>query len=152
MIEIATEGDLPSVRALLERVHLPVDGVDDHVETLLVAREGSQIVGSAAVELYGDGALLRSVAVAPHRQGRRVGHQLTDAALQLARIHGARTAFLLTTTAERFFPRWGFEEVGRDEVPVPMRESVEFRFACPESAIVMRCHLSARGDSLCVEK
>jgi amino-acid N-acetyltransferase len=141
MIESAMERDLPEIRALLERLHLPLDDVDEHLPTMLVAREGEQIVGTAGLELYADGALLRSVAVAPHQQGRQLGHQLTDAALHLASTHGATTVFLLTTTAERFFPKFGFEPIDRDQVPLSVRESVEFQSACPASAIVMRKQL-----------
>lgn len=140
MIEAATKGDLPGICALLERLHLPLAGVDEHL-TLLVARDGEQIVGTAALELYAEGALLRSVAVEPVRQGRQLGHQLTDAALQLATARGANTVFLLTTTAERFFPKFGFEQIDREQVPATVRESVEFQSACPESAIVMRKQL-----------
>ena len=140
MIEGATKGDLPGICALLERLHLPLAGVDEHL-TLLVARDGEQIVGTAALELYAEGALLRSVAVEPVRQGRQLGHQLTDAALQLATARGANTVFLLTTTAERFFPKFGFEQIGREQVPPSVRQSVEFQSACPASAIVMRKQL-----------
>ena len=141
MIGPATDGDLPQIRALLERLHLPLAGVDDHLQTMLVAREGELIVGTAALELYGGGALLRSVAVDPSRHGRQLGHQLTEAALRLAAAHGAGTVFLLTTTAEQFFPRFGFEPITREEVPSSVRESVEFQSACPASAVVMRKHL-----------
>jgi amino-acid N-acetyltransferase len=141
MIESATKGDLPEIRALLERLQLPVAGVDDHLPTMLVAREGEQIVGTVALELYADGALLRSVAVNPPWQGKHLGHHLTDAALQLATAHGAKVVFLLTTSAERFFPKFGFEQVDRDQVPPSIRASVEFRSACPASAIVMRKEL-----------
>jgi amino-acid N-acetyltransferase len=137
----ATAGDLPEILALLVRLRLPLAGVDQHLPTMLVAREGEQIVGIAGLELYADGALLRSVAVEPSRQGKQLGHQLTDAALQLATSRGANTVFLLTTTAENFFPRFGFEPITRDEVPQSVRESVEFRSACPASAIVMRKRL-----------
>ena len=141
MIESATERDLPAIHALLERLHLPLAGVDEHLPTMLVAREGEQIVGTAALELYAGGALLRSVAVEPRLQGKRLGHRLTDAALQLATAHGAGTVFLLTTSAERFFPKFGFEQIDRDQVPPSVRESVEFQSACPASAIVMRKQL-----------
>ena len=141
MIESATERDLPEIRALLERLHLPVAGVDEHLPTMLVARDGEQIVGTAGLELYADGALLRSVAVEPRLQGQQLGHRLTDAALDLAATHGVNTVFLLTTTAERFFPRFGFEPIARDQVPPSVRESVEFQSACPASAIVMRRRL-----------
>ena len=133
--------DLPEIRALLERLHLPLAGVDEHLPTMLVAREGEQIVGTAALELYADGALLRSVAVEPRRQGKQLGHQLTDAALLLATTQGASTVFLLTTTAERFFPKFGFEQIAREQVPPSVRESVEFQSACPASATVMRKQL-----------
>jgi amino-acid N-acetyltransferase len=138
MIEPATTRDLPEIRALLERLQLPLAGVDEHLATTLVARDGEEIVGTAALELYADGALLRSVAVEPRQQGRQLGHQLTDAALRLASTRGVTTVFLLTTTAERFFPRFGFEPIARAQVPSSVRESIEFRSACPASAIVMR--------------
>ena len=141
MIEAATEGDLPQIHSLLERLHLPLAGVDEHLPTMLVAREGDEIVGTAALELYADGALLRSVAVEPAFQGKRLGHQLTDAALRLATTHSASTVFLLTTTAERFFPRFGFEQIGRDKVPMSVQRSAEFQSSCPASAIVMRKEL-----------
>jgi amino-acid N-acetyltransferase len=138
MIEPARSADLPAVHRLLEQLDLPLAGVDDQLQTMLVAREDGRVVGAAALELYPDGALLRSVAVERQQQGRRLGHQLTEAALQLAATHGVDTVFLLTTTAERFFPKFGFEQVTRDDVPASVRASVEFRSACPESAIVMR--------------
>ena len=129
MIEAAQDGDLPDVRTLLERLNLPLAGVDDHLHTMLVAREDGHVVGTAALELYADGALLRSVAVDPGRQGRQLGHELTEAALRLAGDHGADTVFLLTTTAERFFPKFGFEPIARDDVPASVRASVEFQSA-----------------------
>jgi arsenate reductase len=100
------------------------------------------------LELYADGALLRSVAVDPARQGRRLGHQLTEAALRLAQSHGADRVFLLTTTAERFFPKFGFEAIARAEVPASVQASVEFQSACPESAIVMRKRLGVMNTVL----
>jgi amino-acid N-acetyltransferase len=107
-IEPARPDDLPEVRRLLQRHHLPLDGVDDLVHTMVVARTGSTgaagVVGVAAVELYPDGALLRSVAVDPAFQSRHLGHALTQGALDVARAGGAEAVFLLTTTAERFFP------------------------------------------------
>jgi amino-acid N-acetyltransferase len=143
VIEAASDRDLPDVRTLLERQHLPLDGVDDHVGTMVVARDGAQIVGTAAVELYADGALLRSVAVDPAQQGRQLGHRLTEAALLLAQTHGATAVFLLTTTAEKYFPRFGFEQITRADVPASVQASVEFQSACPASAIVMRKRLAS---------
>ena len=138
LIEAATPADLPAVHALLDRHRLPLDGVDDHVDSMVLAREGARVVGAAALEVYADGALLRSVAVDPTVQGSGVGQQLTEAALRMAQTRGVDAVFLLTTTAERFFPRFGFERIDRGDVPASVQQSVEFRSACPASAIVMR--------------
>jgi len=66
---------------------------------------------------------------------------LTDAALHLASTCGPNTVFLLTTTAERFFPTFGFEQIRREEVPPTVRDPVAFQSARPASAIVMRKQL-----------
>lgn len=142
VIQHAEPSDLPAVRRLLETHHLPLDGVDEHVETMVVARRGREVVGAAAVELYEDGALLRSVVVSPAVQGQGLGHRLSEAALSLARDRGTRTAFLLTTTAEQFFPKLGFERIAREDVPASVQTSIEFRAACPASAAVMRKQLA----------
>ncbi len=77
IIDAAQEIDLPAILALLEKSVLPQDGLSDHVATTLVAREDHAIVGSAALELYGTVALLRSVAVADQLRGQGLGQQLT---------------------------------------------------------------------------
>jgi amino-acid N-acetyltransferase len=140
-IERAQTSDLAEVLNLLERHHLPLDGVAEHVASMVVARDHGRVVGVAAAELYADGALLRSVAVDPLVQGKGIGHQLTDAVLHIAKEHKLDTVFLLTTTAEKFFPRFGFEQISRNDVPETVQVSVEFQSACPTSAIVMRKRL-----------
>jgi N-acetylglutamate synthase-like GNAT family acetyltransferase len=44
---------------------------------------------------------------------------------------------LLTTTAEAYFPSFGFTVTSRATVPDEIRATGEFRGACPESATVM---------------
>jgi amino-acid N-acetyltransferase len=138
----ARQSELPQIERLLASHRLPLHGVGENVGTSLVARTGAEVVGIAAVELYSDGALLRSVAVHRRMQGRRVGERLVGAAFDLVRRRGLHTIFLLTTTADRYFPRLGFEEISRDDVPPSVQESVEFRSACPVSATVMRKRLT----------
>ena len=144
-IERARQGDVAGVLALLERHGLPIDGASSLGDNLVVARLNGAIVGAAGLELYADGALLRSVVVDATTQGRGLGHRLTEAALALARERGVKDAFLLTTTAAQFFPRFGFERISRDEVPESVRQSVEFRSACPASAVVMRARVGLVG-------
>jgi amino-acid N-acetyltransferase len=131
------------VAALLEREHLPLDGLRQHFENAIVARAGTRIVGCSAVEVYQEGALLRSVAVAAEYRGAGVGSGLTGAAIQLAAGRFVPAIYLLTTTAERFFRNFNFEIVDRADVPSSVLASAEFTHACPSSAIVMRKFLTS---------
>ena len=140
-IERATASDTEALLALMKDNGLPTDGLADHVATTVVAREDGRLVGSAGLEVYADGALLRSVAVAQDLRSTGLGHRLTDAALALAREQGIGTLFLLTTTAEDYFPKFGFERITRADVPPGVQQSIEFRSACPASAVVMRRRL-----------
>jgi amino-acid N-acetyltransferase len=150
IIDTARDSDLPAVLSLLERAGLPPDGLHDHAPTTLVARDANSIVGSAALELYDDAALLRSVAVDEVWRGQGFGQQLTRAALDLARQHGVTTVYLLTETATDFFPRFGFQPIARADVAPAVQQSVEFTNACPASAAVLALdlHSSATADLL----
>jgi hypothetical protein len=44
VIQAAAEQDLSSVRQLLEAQHLPADGVDEHVATMVVAKDGATLL------------------------------------------------------------------------------------------------------------
>lgn len=75
---------MPSIVQLLRDAGLPIDGLVEHLNSAFVARDGAAIVGCSALETYADGALLRSVVVAPAARGHRVGQRLTEAAVTLA--------------------------------------------------------------------
>ena len=97
-----------------------------------------QLLAGAALEIYADGALLRSVVVDARAKGQGIGTGITKAALDLASELGTPAVYLLTTTAEEFFPKFAFLRIGRSEVPKSVQKSVEFSSACPSTAIVMR--------------
>ena len=138
VIRQANEADVSAIEALLRDNALPVDGVRDRLGTTLVATEEGRVIGTAALEVFGDGALLRSVAVAAPRRSSGAGGRLLQALLELPSERGLRAVYLLTTTAEAYFPRFGFQRVSREVVPPGVRQSVEFTSACPASAAVMR--------------
>ena len=146
-IEKVQPEDRPAIVRLLTDNGLPPDGLPDNPENVLVARLGDRVVGSAALEIYPDGALLRSVAVEGTLRGRGVGQRIVRAALDLARRRGTASVYLLTTTAETFFPRFGFRRIARADVPAGVQTSVEFQSACPASAVAMVADMS-RGTNL----
>ncbi len=139
VIAPATHADVPAILALLTASDLPVDGLADHLGTALIARDGAAVVASAALELHGDAALLRSVAVARSHRGQGIGERISRRALELAHARGARTVYLLTTTAADFFARrLAFHATARPLVPETVRASPEFTRLCPATAHVMR--------------
>lgn len=141
-IEPALAGDLSAILALLQANSLPGDGLSEHLGSTLVARRGSELVGSAALELYPPAALLRSVAVAPALHGQGLGGELIWAALELAREKDISQVYLLTITAPAYFPRFGFQSVARDAVPAGVQCSVEFALDCCQSGQAMRLELT----------
>jgi amino-acid N-acetyltransferase len=95
----------------------------------------------AGLERYGTSALLRSVAVSATQRGRKVAQRLVDRLLEEARGDQIFDVYLRTTTAQDYFPKFGFAPVDVAEVPAAVRESVEFKGACPASAVTMACCL-----------
>ena len=152
VIEAANVEDLPAILALLQKSGLPQDGLSDHVATTLVAREDHAIVGSAALELYGTVALLRSLAVADQLRGQGLGQQLTKEVLKLSEQHGVTLVYLLTETASGFFPRFGFRPIPRSEVAPAIHVSTEWTTACPDTAQAMVADLHAMKSGRTAEE
>lgn len=136
-IRPAAPDDLPAIERLLQASGLPLDGVRGALSGFVVAEGDDAIVGVAGLECCSGDALLRSVAVAGAWRRHGVGQALVARVIADAETRGAGALYLLTETAERYFPRFGFRRVGRDEVPPGVRATAEFRSACPESATVM---------------
>ncbi len=138
LIRGATMADLPAVERLLTDSKLPLDGVREVLNSFLVAESGGALVGVAGLEVCCEHALLRSVAVVPAWRSKGLGRELVTRIIADAESRGIKALYLLTTTAERYFPSFGFERITRDEVPADVQTTDEFRGACPASATVMR--------------
>lgn len=139
-IRRASPQDEAAVGALLTANHLPLDGVHEAFGCFVVAEEDGDIVGVAGIEecgKAGEHALLRSVAVSDAWRSKGLGRALVSRAIALAEENGAQALYLLTTTAESYFPSFGFKQTSRDAVPADISSTVEFKGACPASAIVM---------------
>ena len=136
-LRAAAPADLGAVETLLTASDLPLDGVRDALPTFVVAESGTDLVGVAGLEVCCENALLRSVAVRPEWRSHGIGRALVTRVISDAESRGIRALYLLTTTADRYFPSFGFRTITRDEVPADVRETAEFREACPASATVM---------------
>jgi amino-acid N-acetyltransferase len=89
------------------------------------------------LELYGMDALLRSLSVYPQYQGKGIGAQLLNSIIAQAIERNIEKLFLLTTDSDSYFERFHFTTINRDDVPMGIKESVEFQSACPSTAICM---------------
>ncbi|MFD2570650.1 GNAT family N-acetyltransferase [Spirosoma soli] len=77
--------------------------------------------------------MLRSVAVQVDYRHQHVGQQLLTAVQQ----RGIQRLFLITTTADHYFGRLGFERIERNLVPDTISATRQFSGLCPASAVVM---------------
>lgn len=140
-IRAAGDSDLSSIEELLTKNDLPLDGVREALDTFVVAEADGNLVGVAGLEICCDDALLRSVAVDPEWRSRGVGRALVARAIANAEARGIRALYLLTTTAEHYFPSFGFKKIERADVPETVRATREFTVACPASAAAMSRNL-----------
>ncbi|HEY4733350.1 MAG TPA: arsenic resistance N-acetyltransferase ArsN2 [Gemmatimonadaceae bacterium] len=142
-IRNAVKSDLAAVENLLAASDLPVDGVRDNFDSFVVAVENEAIVGAVGLEKFDSAALLRSAVVQPDARGTGVGTRLVEEILERAEQSGVDEVYLLTTTAEDYFPRFGFSRTTRSAVPEAVKASAEFRGACPDTATVMERRIGA---------
>jgi amino-acid N-acetyltransferase len=144
VVRAAESDDLAAIERLLSEAHLPLQGVSQHLAGYLVAGDPGRIVAAIGCEDYGAYGLLRSAVVDSAFRGRGLGRLLTQRLLEDVRGRGIRTLYLLTTTAEDYFPRFGFQRITRDQVPAQVQQSAEFRGACPASAVVMMLEVRSK--------
>lgn len=61
--------------------------------------------------------------------------------IELAQNKNLTSLSLLTETAPDYFPRFGFVQVQRSELPAALNDSDEFKGACPDTATAMTLKL-----------
>jgi amino-acid N-acetyltransferase len=142
-IDEARKSDHAAIVVLLQDTNLPPDSIETHLENFLVIRHPEAgagpefLIGSVGLEVYGESALLRSLAVHPDFQGTGLGTRLVNSIIEVAKERGINQLFLLTDTAEEYFKRKGFVIVTRDQVPEDMKLSIEFTTLCTSSPSMM---------------
>lgn len=127
---------------LLKSLQLPIAGVEEHLPNFVVLLNDDEMIGCVGLEVSGSKALLRSLGVMPESQGIGAGSMLYETVVESARQRGIDEIYLLTETAEPFFAVRGFQIILRELVDEKVKSSVEFRSACPQSAVCMSLRLS----------
>ena len=141
-IRRARPEDRERVHDLLTRSSLPLGGIPDSLSGFVVAEDADTIIGVGGIEDCGPEALLRSVAVDESARGRGVGARIVEQLIDDVRASGRSSVYLLTNTAENYFPAFGFSRVDRATVPEPIRATEQFSKLCSVTAIVMKLELA----------
>jgi amino-acid N-acetyltransferase len=132
--------------ALLQAQGLPVSDItDEHLEHFFFVGSDGSPTGLVGLELYGTDALLRSLVVAENVRSKGLGSALIDHAEQYAASKSVRSIYLLTTTAEAFFKRLGYERIERSKAPPTIERTREFAGLCPASSAFMLKSLKNTG-------
>jgi GNAT superfamily N-acetyltransferase len=79
----------------------------------------------------------------PEARGNGIARALVARLEDNARSCGRQDIWLLTTTAERFVERAGYERISRGDVPGEVRLCSQFAVLCPSTASCMRKRLRA---------
>lgn len=140
-----TAREQPAVLALLRACGLPVDDVrEEPGSAQFVWREDGVVVATVGVDVDGDIALLRSLAVAPACRGRGLGRTLTLAAEAHAIAGGADTLVLLTSTARGLVEGLGYRETSRCALGERVAAFRQFAAACCAEA---SCYVKRVGNA-----
>ncbi len=137
----ATVEDLPAIIQLLDECKLPYSDIMPEKQHFVVTEIDQQIIGCAGYEAYNQNGLFRSLAVKPLYRNMMIAHTMIDKIFALAQEQGIKEFFLLTTTADKFFGKLGWEMINRNDVPENIGSTTEFSSICPSVAICMKYQL-----------
>jgi amino-acid N-acetyltransferase len=141
-MDIFANPDVSAVKQLLSASSLPIgDIAAQPLQYFFGCGSGPELEGVIGLELFGEVALLRSLAVLSSRRGTGVGSDLVAHAERHARDQGVQSLYLLTTTAEQFFLRRGYARIPREDAPAAIKDTKEFSGICPMSSTFMVKHL-----------
>jgi amino-acid N-acetyltransferase len=137
----AKKNDKPAIEKLLQNCVLPYKDISDHLRNFILAKEGSNVVGTIGLEALGNEGLLRSLAVKRSHRNRGIARKLCEKIEVHAQTLAIRQLYLLTLTTEEFFNKVGYLNVDPSQVPESIQNTEEFKRICPSDSICMQKRL-----------
>ena len=139
----AQRTDMTRVRELLGKAGLDDEPArDDQAGAFYVLDNEDGTQGTVALEVLGDDAILRALAVHPEQRGAGYGWMLADMAVSQARWRGVRRIYLLTAAASDFFAaKFGFRVVDRSTVAKAVGNHETFSRPSSAQLVAMRLDL-----------
>lgn len=100
--------------------------------------ENGEMVGVGGLEVFGNQALLRSIAVKEELQGKGYGKTIVAKMEEVAQQSQIKALYLLTNTAAGFFKANGYQVIERENFAEPLKQTAQFAGLCPVSAVCMK--------------
>ncbi|MGL1933689.1 MAG: arsenic resistance N-acetyltransferase ArsN2 [Fibrobacterales bacterium] len=125
---------LSGIKALLDHAGLPTHDIADPSITFKIEKNLSGVIG---YQTFTHCALLRSLAVSTKAQNRGIAKKLISETIDCLKNDGITAIYLLTTTAQPYFSRYGFRITSREKAPPEIAATAQFHSICPDSAYFM---------------
>ncbi|MGL1901049.1 MAG: arsenic resistance N-acetyltransferase ArsN2 [Fibrobacterales bacterium] len=125
---------MPDIEVLLNNGNLPIQDINDPSITFKIDKNINGVIG---YQKFTNSALLRSLMVKTEAQNRGIAQKLINSALNELKSLNIAYVYLLTTTAHTYFSRHGFYTTSREEAPLEITTTAQFRSICPDSAHFM---------------
>jgi N-acetylglutamate synthase-like GNAT family acetyltransferase len=134
---------MADVRCLLDKVGLQYEPArDDQFSSFFLLHNERGLGGAVALEVFGDDAILRALAVDPDARGIGYGWMLAEIAIGEARWRGVRRIYLITEFASDFFAaKFGFRVVDRSTISKQVASHETFSRPTSSQLVAMRLDL-----------
>jgi len=136
-IQPANQADLNKIIRLLSKEKLPVVDIGDEAVRLFVARMKDELIAVIGLEQYKNIGLLRSLAVDDAYKNQKAGERMIQYLFNFCDEEKITVLYLLTTTAENYFTRFGFQQTERIKVPDVIQQTRQYKELCPSTSVVM---------------
>lgn len=139
-LRTATKDDRPAIRKFLRAHGLRTSGIGlkKHPERFLIALDAADaIIGVTSLSLHDDGALIGSLVVSRGWRKINLGRMLLDRLYERMAAAALRDVFVVTTTAEAYFLKLGYAEIGAELVPAGVGAARVFSSDALQHAIVL---------------
>jgi amino-acid N-acetyltransferase len=137
--------DVVKLESLLSQNQLPTQDCVTHADHFYGLYQEQKLVAAGGLEPAGQFALLRSIVVQSTCRSQGLGVKMTEFLLQQAATQRYKALYLLTESAEKYFLKFGFTLVTRDQVPDEIASTQQFSNLCPASASCMVLNLESGG-------
>ena len=123
--------------AALRAARLPAEDLVAEGQTFYQMSDVDGPIAFGGFYIVRSEGLLRSVIVLPNRRHAGIGGRFVEFLIDRMKKRGVDRAWLLTTTAERFFEKLQFKSRPRGDAPAAIAGTREFTLLCPASAVLM---------------